>query len=1164
MRIKTPLDALMADQRLRWQGGERPLVEQYLKREPDLSSDREAVLELIYHEVLLREGSGERPGLEEYLDRFPHLADDLRVQFEVHGVLSTRQPGQTQGGRPGEDEPPNLDAYEVREKLGHGGVGVVYRAWHKALKRPVALKVLRDWTDADEEGLKRFRAEAEAVARVQHPNVVQIYEVGEHKGCVYLALELVEGGSLEQHLAGQPQPPAGSAALIETLARAMHHVHGRGIVHCDLKPANILLQKDERGRTHPKDEGGRMKDEKKQSSDSSFILHPSSFLPKITDFGFARRVDEEMAGRSGRILGTLLYLAPEQAGGPTRAIGPAADVYALGAILYECLTGRPPFLGENVIELLRQVQLHEPVPPRRLQPNVPRDLETICLKCLAKEPGRRYATAEALANDLRRFQEGRPILARPASIPERTWRWCRRNPLPAALAGLLTAAILLGFGGVTAALFEARQERDDKEEARNEAATRANELALKNDELEAALGRANFLLARRAWEEGDVARAEESLEGIPPRLRFFEWRLLRGLCRLQESSWPSHQNGGLRVAISPDGSRVASVGYDNRLIVRDGKTGQVLHEQTLNKDNGFFLATALVFSPDNRRLATAGYDKVVTLWGPDAEKIETTRSGFAGPILAVAYRDDGKKVLTLCERGLQNQPLGTNEPLPNIDLIEWDARTGKGLTTRPVPRAVAGPQGVLSPDGRWAALVSLATAELNPGVVWVWDTVTGGTLKKLEGHVGRIHALAFSRDGGLLASAADDKTVRLWNTLQGRELQTLRGHADLVLALAFSPDGSLLASAGKDRLIKIWDVRTGKEISTLRGHVGTIWGLAFRPDDQRLLSIGDEGTVLTWGNLHSPGIKTYQNVKGMVLGMDLSHDGTLLASAHGRGGLRFMDLARGREMKWLPGTFSHVSFSPDAKRFAAAAWPWMGNEAEGAGVWEVATGKEVLSLPGVTAPITFSPDGNLLAGVAKDKEADYSVVLILDAATGEVRQRLTGTGGPITGLAFAARGNRLAACSRDTAKVWDVSSGQEIRTLDTAKAATQTLALSPDGRRLATAGGSEPIVRVWDVDNGTLVLTLKGHRDTVWMAAFSPDGRRLATVSADRTARFWDAATGQLLLTLPGPSLPLRAVVFSGDGNHLAAGGGLPSTLGEVVVWDGKPIEPGKSEGPKP
>ncbi len=442
---------LRADQLRRWQRGHRITVEEYLSNLTPLRADPELVLDLIYNEIVAREQTGERPTLEEYLRRFPEHQESLRRQFALHSALSDSVlavPGeagqlsspltsshgihswqtiQYQSPAEGKDseaaaagELPAVPGYEVLAELGRGGMGVVYGARQIQLKRLVALKMIRAGVPAGAQELARFRKEAEAVARLHHPNIVQIYEIGEWhppggSPVPYFSLEFVEGGSLQTRLGGRPQPARVAAQMVETLARAMHTAHHLGIIHRDLKPANVLLV------------GG-------------FDTPLGQCIPKISDFGLAKRLDDESGQtRSGTILGTPSYMAPEQATGQVRQIGPLVDVYALGAILYQMLTGQPPFHGGSLWTTLEQVRRQEPVPPCQREPKVPRDLETICLKCLEKEPHRRYPSALALADDLRAYLSGEPIEARPQGTWERAVRWGRQRPLP---------ALLLGLGGV--------------------------------------------------------------------------------------------------------------------------------------------------------------------------------------------------------------------------------------------------------------------------------------------------------------------------------------------------------------------------------------------------------------------------------------------------------------------------------------------------------------------------------------------------------------------------------------------------------------------------------------------------------------------------------------------------------------------------------------------
>jgi serine/threonine protein kinase len=420
---------LLRDQAERWRRGEPVPVEHYLALQPALCEDPEVVLDLIYQERLLHAERGPAAPLEEYLRRFPALAAPLRAQFAVDGALAAAPPSwdtwapetlsPAEAGRPAVTGRPAVAGYEILEELGRGGMGVVYLARQTALKRLVALKMIKagDLADADE--LARFRREAEAVARLQHPHIVQIHEVGEHDGRPFFSLEYVEGGTLARHLSGKPLPGRPAAELLETLSRAVHYAHQRGIIHRDLKPANVLLAFSDV--SHKRSEGERF-------CEASL----NAAVPKITDFGLAKQLHAEGTQTQSRaVLGTPSYMAPEQGVGNGPAVGPAADVYGLGAILYEVLTGRAPFVGESAYDTLVQVLNLDPVPPARLQPKVPRDLETICLKCLRKEPAERYGSAEELADDLRRFLEGQPIRARRAGRVERLVKWVKRRPAAA-------------------------------------------------------------------------------------------------------------------------------------------------------------------------------------------------------------------------------------------------------------------------------------------------------------------------------------------------------------------------------------------------------------------------------------------------------------------------------------------------------------------------------------------------------------------------------------------------------------------------------------------------------------------------------------------------------------------------------------------------------------
>ena len=429
---KDVLENALDEQRRDWTSGKRIRAVDLLLRLSEVSSNPADAADLIYHEYLLRAELGECPDWEEYLRDFPRYADRLRFLREADQLVAQAL------GADGSAEAVSaqLDDYELLEELGRGGMGVVFKARQKSLRRLVAVKMVRAGEASDEDERKRFENEAQAVARLQHPHIVQIYEVGETNGRQFLALEFVDGRSLARHLDGTPLPARQAASLVETLARAIHYAHEKQIIHRDLKPSNVLV-------------AGTL----------------DRCILKVTDFGLAKQLDLRADTRTAGTLGTPSYMAPEQVESQFGTPDRRTDVYGLGAILYELLTGRPPFRADSPLQTLRQVAEAEPARPRLLNPAVPRDLETVCLKCLQKDPAHRYDSALALADDLARFVKGEPVLARPIGPGGRIVRWCRRNPMVASLTAVLVLALVGGIAGI------ARQWRQTELERRNAVAS---------------------------------------------------------------------------------------------------------------------------------------------------------------------------------------------------------------------------------------------------------------------------------------------------------------------------------------------------------------------------------------------------------------------------------------------------------------------------------------------------------------------------------------------------------------------------------------------------------------------------------------------------------------------------------------------------------------------
>jgi WD40 repeat protein/serine/threonine protein kinase len=1086
-------------------------------------------------------------------------ADDRLLRQRIERLLKAHEPadsflehrppclGGTVDEQPLTEQPGTvIGPYKLLQQIGEGGMGVVYMAeQQQPIRRRVALKIIKPGMDS-KQVIARFEAERQALALMDHQNIAKVFDAGTtENGRPYFVMELVHGVPITQYCDDHHLTPRARLELFLPVCHAIQHAHQKGIIHRDLKPSNVLV-----------------------------CLYDGVPVPKVIDFGIAKATGQQLTERTmftqfGTLVGTLEYMSPEQAEMSQLGIDTRSDVYSLGVLLYELLTGTTPLernrLREAGFDEIRRLIREEEPPkpstrlsmsgvalaaisaqrqtePAKLTKLVRGELDWIVMRCLEKDRTRRYETANGLARDVERYLHDEPVEACPPTAGYRLRKFARKNKKLLTTAAAFAALLLLGVVGsawqavratqaeavanasavratqaeaeANANAVQAQEKEREANQQRNEAQQKRDEVQALNEQLRATqvqlrstLYAAHINLAQHAWKKGGVGRMVELLEQYRPKT---------GETELRGFEW--HYLYRLCHA---------------EILTLKGHTGQV---------------ASVAYSPDGKRLASASYGGTTKVWDAQTGQELLTLKGGGN---SVAFSPDGER-------------------LSNGEKV-WDAQTGRELLSF----KGAGDGVAYSPDG-----TRLATGS-EDNMVKVWDAQTGKELLTLKGHNGHVYTVVFSPDGKRLASGSADNTVKVWDAQTGRELLSLK---DAGFGVAFSPDGKRLASvAGKT--VKLWDAQTGQELLSSKGHTEAIWCVAFSPDGKRLASGSAENTVKVWDTQtgqeltfkHSGGVRSVafspdgkrlasagfwdhtvkiwdaqkDQEKLTLQGFEavaFSPDGRRLAISSDDNTVKVWDAATGQQARTLKGHTGRVlsvAFSPDGKRLVTGAGGGDGGQTGQLKVWDAQTGRELRSLKdpnGVVGGVAFSPDGKRLASASRRLPGTAGVVKVWDAQTGQELLTLKGNLGDVV---FSPDGKRLASGE----KVWDAQTGQQLPSLQGHTEGIWCSAFSPDGKRLVS-GSWEGALRIWDLQTGQEIRTLRGHTGAVGGVTFSPDGQRLASTSRDTTVKIWDAQTGQELLTFEGRGGLRNRVAFSPDGHRLAAG----TADGTVTIWDATPL----------
>ena len=953
--------------------------------------------------------------------------------------------------------------YELLEEIAHGGMGVVYKARQISLNRVVALKMILSGRLASAWTVERFRTEAEAAARLEHPNIVPIYEVGELEGAHYLTMRLIEGCNLRQATGGKPLSMNRAAELIEAVARAMHYAHCRGVLHRDLKPANVLL-----------DGAGQ---------------------PHVTDFGLAKLAASDTGiTRSEAVMGTPNYMAPEQAAGHSKQATAAVDIYSLGAILYELLTGRPPFRGGTEMEVLLRVMGEEPRTPRSILPKLDRGLETICLKCLEKEPQRRYRTAEELADDLARWLRHEPIQAQPSVMWERAAKWARRRPLQATLGTVIT------LSAIVASLLwsEASRQRMHVAVASRRNAMKEVEELFEKRNSGAALARLARLLRD---EPANTVAASRLLAALTQR----SFALPAGEL--------IHGDEVLSAEYSPDGRWIVTASRDRTARIWNAQTARLSLELAGQQGE----VRCARFSPDSQRVVTGSEDGTARLWDVAAGRSLGQFSNHESAVRWAEFSPSGQSILTVAT---------------NVIRV-WQAGSGQLIT-----KIVAGQNMVraarFSPDGEHVVTAS------QDGVVQIRDARNGEPVSEPLRHGAAVRAVQFSPDGLRVITASDDEKARIWTWGSG-EIISL-GHSGIVSAAQFGPDGQRVVTACHDGIVRIWDARSGTQVSADLRHEKQVNFVVFSPDALSLLSAGDDGTVRLWdadtGQPLAEPVQLAQFVEGALF----RPNGRQFLTWSSEPRVRLWQMPAPRPLvRPLPRFegITWVEFSPDGQMAVTVSnWTVI--------LWDTQRAQPLGEPQTLDFPIQraqFDADGRRLL-IVSGNHVRVGDVVRLGSSVVSLRHE-----GPVQAAEFSQDGRWIVTVWGNIGSVWDARTGAKTGWTLRHDEMIESANFNPDAKRLVTAS-RDHTARIWEVGTGRFVSLAHSH--PVLVARFSGDGQRVATGASDGTARIWDARSGRALAEPLLHHGEVNSVAFSPDGQRVVTAAADQT----IRVWDARTGQP--------